>query len=109
MINRKFIIQIAGTITGLLLFMLGLMTPLSTIAFCGIGVGLIVFNTMVSSFVNITYSNINFILPLVLMTTGITIIFMGLLSPLSIMVSGGVGMVLILVSVNRMIKTNHVR
>lgn len=109
MINRKFVIQIVGTITGLLLFMLGLITPLSTIVFCGIGLGLIVFNTMVSSFVNITYSSINFIWPLVLMIAGITIIFMGLLSPLSIMVSGGVGTMLIIVSVNQMIKTNHVR
>lgn len=104
--KKKFVTQMVGVFVGNFVNMLGLLTPLPTILFSGLGVGIICFNILLSAFVNLDYNNGLVFLPLILTSFGLASIFTGLLTPLSMLFYCILGSVLIIGGIIFMMKMN---
>jgi membrane-bound ClpP family serine protease len=98
MINRKSIVKIIGVFIGLLFLMLGLLSPLSTIVFSGIGVGIINFSILSVGYKSVNCGILNIIVPMALIIVGSILLFYGLLTPMNTYVYSCFGLILIIFS-----------
>lgn len=107
--KRKLIAQLIGILIGLIIFMFGMLTSFPTIIFSSVGIGIICFNILVSSFQNIDYHSMNFFLPLLFLTGGIVLMFLGFLTPMCIIKCESVGVISFMISIIFMVRSNRIQ
>jgi len=88
------LVRIFGIIIGLMILLLNLLTPLASIPFFALGMGVLYFSIKDLNFKSMYFPQFNYVISFLMILIGIYMIFLAISTPLNLLIIGGCGLLI---------------